>query len=73
MLILIVWSEVRQEVRPSDQKLLNRTYYYIDFKMFVDVLKYRMYMMKKSIEDQMKNVRYLALNNLYNFVLGDGE
>jgi transcription initiation factor TFIIE subunit alpha len=43
-------------MRPSDQKLLNRTYYYIDFKMFVDVLKYKMYKMKKSIEDQMKNV-----------------
>lgn len=49
---------MRQEVRPSDQKLINKTYFYIDFKMFVDVLKYRMYMMKKSIEDQMRNVLY---------------
>lgn len=48
-------SEARQEVRASDQKLITKTYYYLDFKGFVDVVKWRTYMMRKGLEDAMRN------------------
>lgn len=54
---LLLVSEARQETRPSDLKLVTKTYYYIDFKLFVDVVKYKMYMMKRGIEDLIKNVK----------------
>lgn len=43
-------------MRPSDQKTINKTFYYIDYREFIDVVKYKMYRMKKSFEDSMKHV-----------------
>jgi transcription initiation factor TFIIE subunit alpha len=53
----LIRRESRQEVRPSDQKTINKTFYYIDYREFVDVVKYKMYRMKKSFEDSMKHVQ----------------
>lgn len=66
-------SDSRQEVRPSDQKMVNKTYYYIDYKTFVDVVKYKMYMMKKSIEDQLQTVQNLPFYQTLILLQGNGE
>jgi transcription initiation factor TFIIE subunit alpha len=52
--------EARQETRPSDLKMVSRTFYYIDYKQFVDVVKYRIYKMRRGLEESMKNVAGLA-------------
>ncbi len=64
--------ESRQEVRQSDQKTVNRTYYYIDFVMFVNVVKYKLYMMKKQLESQLKSV-VLGISSCVFYWLGYGE
>lgn len=46
----------RQETREYDGRLFHRTYYYIDFGIFADVVKYRLYLMRKTLEERIKNV-----------------
>ena len=36
-------------------KPLTKSFYYLDYKQLVDVVKYKMYKMRKSFEDSMKN------------------
>jgi len=49
-------------------------YYFIDYKMFVDVVKYKMYLMKKCIEDKIKNVLYFIRYIVsYHIYIGNGE
>lgn len=57
MLIVVVLSRlVRQEMRSSDEKFIPRTYYFIDFAAFADVVKLRLFKMRKQLEDRIKNV-----------------
>jgi transcription initiation factor TFIIE subunit alpha len=37
-------------------KPLTKSFYYLDYKQLVDVVKYKMYKIRKSFEDSMKNV-----------------
>ncbi|PJF16447.1 Transcription initiation factor IIE subunit alpha [Paramicrosporidium saccamoebae] len=51
----LIKSEVRLESRGLDERPFNRTFYYIDLAIFADVVKYRLHMMRKTLEDRVKN------------------
>lgn len=57
-------SHSRQETR-EDEKVVSRSYYYIDFALFADVVKLRLYKMRKYLEDKVKNVD----NKLYLIII----
>lgn len=48
-------SETKQQPR-ADGKLITRNYFYIDYKQFVDIVKYRIYKMRHSVEEMIKKV-----------------
>lgn len=52
----IFYSETKQQPR-ADGKMITRNYFYIDYKQFVDIVKYRIYKMRQSVEDMIKKVR----------------
>lgn len=52
----LIKSESRLESKEYDDRTYTRTYYYIDFAYFADVVKYRLHMMRKTLEDRIKNV-----------------
>lgn len=52
----LIKTHVRPEVREYDGKTFSRTYYYIDFALFADVVRYRLYQMRISLEQKVKNV-----------------
>lgn len=56
---IIVYSETKQQPR-ADGKIINRNYFYIDYKQFVDIVKYRIYKMRHSVEEMIKKVRSLV-------------
>lgn len=49
------------EPRKADQRAVPKTYYYIDYKQFVDVVKWKMYKMQTSVRANLRTVR-LAYN-----------
>jgi transcription initiation factor TFIIE subunit alpha len=51
----LIKSEVRLESRGPEERPFNRTFYYIDLATFADVVKYRLHMMRKTLEDRVKN------------------
>ncbi|KAI9843630.1 MAG: hypothetical protein M1837_006212 [Sclerophora amabilis] len=40
----------RQETREGMQRLISRTYYYVDFRQTIDAIKYRFYHMTKEVK-----------------------
>lgn len=44
----------RMEPRKQDQRLVPKTYYYIDYKEFVDVVKWKMYKMQTLVRDNLR-------------------
>lgn len=36
--------------------MITRNYFYIDYKQFVDIVKYRIYKMRHSVEEMIKKV-----------------
>ncbi|KAI7906674.1 uncharacterized protein BX663DRAFT_427990 [Cokeromyces recurvatus] len=42
------------EPRKQDQRLVPKTYYYIDYKEFVDVVKWKMYKMQTIVRDNLR-------------------
>ena len=63
--IIILFSETKQQPR-ADGKIITRNYFYIDYKQFVDIVKYRIYKMRHSVEEMIKKVRkrpFLSNNN----------
>ncbi|KAL1917931.1 uncharacterized protein VTP21DRAFT_3765 [Calcarisporiella thermophila] len=47
-------SEQRNEPRKPDQRLIPRVYYFIDYKQFVDVVKWRMFKMQRTVREEMQ-------------------
>ena len=52
-------SETKQQPR-ADGKIITRNYFYIDYKQFVDIVKYRIYKMRHSVEEMIKKVMLSA-------------
>ncbi|KAI8382984.1 hypothetical protein BD560DRAFT_385717 [Blakeslea trispora] len=44
----------RMEPRKQDQRMVPKTYYYIDYKEFVDVVKWKMYKMQTIVRDKLR-------------------
>ncbi|KAG2182385.1 hypothetical protein INT43_007315 [Umbelopsis isabellina] len=44
----------KQEARAPDQRAVPKTYYYIDYKQFVNVVKWKMYKMQTSVRDTLR-------------------
>ncbi|KAG1554561.1 hypothetical protein G6F46_006737 [Rhizopus delemar] len=44
----------RMEPRKPDQRMVPKTYYYIDYKEFVDVVKWKMYKMQTLVRDKLR-------------------
>ena len=55
-IIIFIISETKQQPR-ADGKIINRNYFYIDYKQFVDIVKYRIYKMRQSVEEMIKKVQ----------------
>lgn len=51
------FSVQKQEARAPDQRAVPKTYYYIDYKQFVNVVKWKMYKMQTSVRDTLRTVR----------------
>lgn len=49
------FSETKQQPR-ADGKIITRNFFYIDYKQFVDIVKYRIYKMRHSVEEMIKKV-----------------
>ncbi|KAI9618891.1 hypothetical protein H4Q26_012145 [Puccinia striiformis f. sp. tritici PST-130] len=52
----LVSTYMRAELKPGAYKATQRTYYYIDYKHCVDVIKWRMWKMSKVLDDKQRNV-----------------
>lgn len=59
-------SEIKQQPR-ADGKIINRNYFYIDYKQFVDIVKYRIYKMRQNVEEMIKRVQPNYHDKLLNF------
>lgn len=46
----------RMEARKQDQRPVPKTYYYLDYKEFVDVVKWKMYKMQTIVRDNLRTV-----------------
>jgi transcription initiation factor IIE alpha subunit len=50
-------SEMKYETRGTfKKKMIQLTYWYIDYKQFVDVVKYKLYKMRQTVEASLKKV-----------------
>ncbi|KAJ1678559.1 hypothetical protein EV182_003811 [Spiromyces aspiralis] len=47
-------SEKRHDPRKHDQVPMQRTYYHLDFKLFVDVVKWRVWRLQKTVQQRVK-------------------
>jgi transcription initiation factor TFIIE subunit alpha len=45
------------EARKPDQRPIPNTYYYLDYKIFVDVVKYKIHRMGKELDSVMSKVQ----------------
>ena len=50
------YSFRRNEVKEGSIKATSRSYYYIDYKTFIDVVKWKMFKIRKNIEDKLRDV-----------------
>ncbi|KAH8556348.1 hypothetical protein BGW37DRAFT_417077 [Umbelopsis sp. PMI_123] len=48
------FSVQKQEARAPDQRAVPKNYYYIDYKQFVNVVKWKMYKMQTSVRDTLR-------------------
>lgn len=46
----------RLEPKENQQRPVNRTYYYVDFRATIDAVKYRMHKVVKDVERKMNKV-----------------
>ena len=46
----------RLELRPGAMKATSRTWYYIDYQRTIDNIKWRMFKIRKVIDDKLRNV-----------------
>lgn len=53
-LMNILYRANRMEPRKQDQRLIPKNYYYIDYKEFVDVVKWKMYKMQTLVRDNLR-------------------
>lgn len=53
-LLPFVCRATRNEPRKQDQRMVPKTYYYIDYKEFVDVVKWKMYKMQTIVRDNLR-------------------
>lgn len=58
------YSFRRNEVKEGSIKATSRSYYYIDYKTFIDVVKWKMFKIRKNIEDKLRDVCELYSNIL---------
>lgn len=49
------------EARKQDQRAVPKTYYYLDYKEFVDVVKWKMYKMQTIVRDNLRTVHIYIL------------
>ncbi|KAG0187075.1 hypothetical protein DFQ28_006912 [Apophysomyces sp. BC1034] len=47
-------TATRMEARKQDQRPVPKTYYYLDYKEFVDVVKWKMYKMQTIVRDNLR-------------------
>ena len=57
----------RMEARKQDQRPVPKTYYYLDYKEFVDVVKWKMYKMQTNVRDNLRTVNYLPIDHVPSF------
>ena len=55
-LFLNLCSLTKLEARKPDQRPIPNTYYYLDYKIFVDVVKYKIHRMGKELDSVMSKV-----------------
>lgn len=60
----LIKSISRQETREHDGKLFHRTYYYIELGVFADAVKYRLLLMRRTLEEKIKNVPFASFLQL---------
>jgi len=48
-------------VKDGAQKAVARAWFYLDFKIFIDVVKWRMYKVRKTIDDKLRDVRHFNM------------
>lgn len=51
----------RNELRPGAMKASPRTWYYIDFQRTIDNIKWKMFKIRKQIDDKLRNVGCLLI------------
>ncbi|KAG0234817.1 hypothetical protein BGW41_000996 [Actinomortierella wolfii] len=51
----LIKDVTKQEARKPDQRPVPKTYYYVDYKSFVDVVKYKIHKMSKELDSHMSN------------------
>lgn len=51
------FSITKHEARKPDQRPIPNTYYYLDYKIFVDVVKYKIHKMGKKLDANMQQVQ----------------
>ncbi|OMJ18492.1 Transcription initiation factor IIE subunit alpha [Smittium culicis] len=65
-------SQTRMESRKAEQKPISRTYYQLDYCLFVDVIKWRMWKLQQIVKSKMEVVKYSTLQamSLVDFTTG---
>lgn len=53
----MTFSITKHEARKPDQRPIPNTYYYLDYKIFVDVVKYKIHKMGKKLDANMQQVQ----------------
>ena len=53
------------EARKQDQRPVPKTYYYLDYKEFVDVVKWKMYKMQTIVRDNLRTVSIHGMDDMY--------
>ncbi|EIM22652.1 hypothetical protein WALSEDRAFT_59870 [Wallemia mellicola CBS 633.66] len=51
----LVFHYRRNEYQPPNPRPLLKTYYYIDYQQFIDNVKWRMWRIRKAIDDKLRN------------------
>ena len=63
--LIAVRSYRRNEYQPPNPRPLLKTYYYIDYQQFIDNVKWRMWRIRKAIDDKLRNVGATVFGGLY--------
>ena len=56
----LIRADIKAESRAGG-KPFQRTFYILDYKLFVDVVKYRMFKLKRNLDEDIKNVKSFGL------------